>query len=293
PGGQTWGPCYSPRAAQRCLLPANIRTNVSVMHAEVDRVGIFIGGVQKAGTTSLHSYFMEHPALLAPRKKETHFFDNETVDWSNRDYRTDLHNKFYPKARLGAIAYDATPITIFWPPAVERILAYNPDAKFIFLFRDPIERAFSHWRMEIERNAESLPFSAAIREGRERLNGLPELHWDYRVYTYVERGFYGHQVERLLRQVPRDQLLFLSSTELATKPSAVLATIADFLSIEPFPETSPRRVFVGSASTELAEGDVEYLSTIFSEDTQRFAALTDLDVSDWLVCKPRTAALGR
>lgn len=43
------------------------------MPTEFDRVAIFIGGVQKGGTTSLHSYFSEHSCLLAPRKKETHF----------------------------------------------------------------------------------------------------------------------------------------------------------------------------------------------------------------------------
>jgi hypothetical protein len=251
-----------------------------------DRVGVFIAGVQKGGTTSLHSYLTEHPALLAPRNKETHFFDRETVDWNRPDYENAFHRKFYPHPRPGALAYDATPITIFWPPSIRRILDYNPESKFIFLFRDPIERAFSHWRMESGRGKESLSFSAAIREGRERLNGLPDLHPDRRVYTYVERGLYAQQLDRIFGLVPQKQLLFLSSTDLAYNPAATLARLSDFLSIAPFPDTSPRRVFAGPAvaDRDLQKRDIDYLRPIFIGDIRRFSTMTGIDVSNWLTC---------
>ncbi|MGP3699493.1 hypothetical protein [Rhodobacter sp. NSM] len=70
----------------------------------------------------------------------------------------------------------------------------------ILPLRDPVERAHSHWRMEVARGNESLSFSEAIREGRARVarNG--------RVFTYVERGFYGAQLERLETCFPREQV---------------------------------------------------------------------------------------
>ena len=255
-----------------------------------ERVEIFLAGVQKAGTTSLHTYLAEHPQLLAPRKKETHFFDRESVDWARPDYENDFHRPFYPEWNGDLLAYDATPITIFWPPSIERILDYNQRAKFIFLFRDPIERAFSHWRMEVGRDAESLPFAAAIREGRRRMDGLPDLHPDRRVYSYVERGMYAEQLDRALALVPRDQMLFLPSQDLETDPFRTLGRIADFLSISPFRDTSPRRVFVGQPSVgkDLEQSDVDYLRAIFREDTRRFASLTGIDVSHWLVTQQST-----
>lgn len=251
------------------------------------RVGVFIAGVQKGGTTSLHSYFAEHPALLPPRKKETHFFDRETVNWNKPDYETAFHRKFYPRPRPGALPYDATPITIFWPPSVGRILDYNPQAKFIFLFRDPIERAFSGWCMESGRGAESLPFPTAIREGRERLNGLPELHPDRRVYTYVERGLYAQQLDRIFGLAPQSQLLFLSSKDLARNPVETLARVSDFLSIAPFPDMSPRRVFASQpiAGEPIQKRDIDYLRPIFIDDTRRFSTMTGIDVSNWLTCR--------
>jgi len=260
------------------------------MSSDIEPVGIFIAGVQKAGTSALHSYFAEHPDLLAPRKKETHFFDNETtVDWARPDYEHDLHDRFYPRPRPGARAYDATPITIFWPPSIERIVRYNPWAKFIFLFRDPIERAFSNWRMEVGRAAERLDFSEAIREGRRRLDGLPELHSDRRLYSYIERGLYAEQLDTVLERVPRERLLFLSSFDLASRPKQVLADISTFLGIAPFPNFRPRKVFVGNADAANApsDGDVDYLRAIFASDTERFSALSGIDTSTWLTLKSK------
>lgn len=256
------------------------------MPSEFDRVSIFIGGVQKGGTTSLHSYFAEHPRLLAPRQKETHFFDDErSVDWDCPDYQGQFHDRFYLQSKPDALAYDATPITIFWRPSVERILAYNQNAKFIFLFRDPIERAFSHWSMEFGRGAETLAFSSAIREGRERLSGLPKLHPDRRVFTYVERGFYARQLDRILMLVAPEQILFLSSAELAAQPAICLSRVEHFLGIQPFPCVKSRRVFAGRgcSNERLSERDIDYLRTIFHEDSVRFSAMTGIDISDWLV----------
>ncbi|MGH6848408.1 MAG: hypothetical protein ACREC0_13525, partial [Methylocella sp.] len=112
-------------------------------------VSIFVCGVQKGGTTSLHAHFREHPALSPPNRKEIHFFADETQDWAAPDY-TALHS-FFATEDGDRFRFDVTPIYIFWPPSIERIRAYNPSAKLIFLFRDPFERAWSQWCMEYAR----------------------------------------------------------------------------------------------------------------------------------------------
>lgn len=251
---------------------------------ENQQVGVFIGGVQKAGTTSLHSYFAEHPSLLAPDRKETHFFDDETgIDWSRPDYDRDFHRRFYGSFGTDRIAYEATPITFFWPPSIGRIMEYNPAAKFIFLFRDPVERAFSHWSMEFDRGAESLSFSRAIRAGRDRLRSVPRLHPDQRTYSYVERGFYAAQLERALSLVPLEQIRMFSSRELACEPARTLAAIAEFLCIPPFPNAQKRKAFVGSSSGRtMPVDDSSYLKAIFAEDAARFSAMSGLDTTSWL-----------
>ncbi|WP_136617633.1 MULTISPECIES: hypothetical protein [Mesorhizobium] len=50
------------------------------------RLGLIVGGVQKAGTTSLFGYLSETPQMATPSVKETHFFDDEARNWFRPDY---------------------------------------------------------------------------------------------------------------------------------------------------------------------------------------------------------------
>jgi hypothetical protein len=253
------------------------------------KVGVFVIGVQKCGTTSLASYLAEHPQMLAPRRKEMHFFDNEVdVDWKNPDYEHFAQN-YSTEARAERQPYDATPIYIFWPPSIGRILAYNPQARFVVIFRDPVERAYSQWCMEYAKKKESLPFHLAIREGRWRLRGLDELAPAQRVYTYVERGFYGRQVRRLLSQVERERVLFLLSDSLLTETKECLQELSAFLEISAFPKTEPRRESARGEiayPSELRPEDRLYLRDLYVPDIADFAKITGLDVSDWLAGNP-------
>jgi hypothetical protein len=249
-----------------------------------EKVGIFIAGVQKGGTSSMHCYLSAHPELAAPSRKETHFFDDESRDWRAPDYSA-LH-RLFPPADGGRQRFESTPITLFWPPALERIRAYNPAAKLILLFRDPIERAWSNWRMEHARGAETLPFGAAIREGRTGLGPDP-LAMERRFFSYVERGFYAGQVRRALQLFPREQMLFLRSADLLERQAATLAAVAEFLRVSPFPDLAPARAHrsLDGLPPEPPAGDVAYLREVFRADVIEFSGLTGLAVTDWLTMR--------
>jgi hypothetical protein len=250
-------------------------------------VNIFVAGVQKAGTSSFHNYLATHPALLRPTKKETHFFDDESIDWARPDYRR--FHAFFPPHDGSRRLFESTPIYLFWPPSLARIRAYNPDARLIVLFRDPIERAWSQWCMGYAKEKDPVPFQIAIRQGRSRLRGLPRLHPAWRIYSYVERGFYGQQVEELFRIFPRQQLLLLRSRDLELDPGGTLDRVAEFLGIQPFENVRPRhdhkRRPVNYPSRLLKE-DIGYLRGIFRDDILNFAKLTGLSVDDWPTINP-------
>ena len=243
-------------------------------------VQAIIAGVQKGGTTSLFRYLQNHPELQPPQQKELHFFDNESVDWNKPDYQI-LHSAFGP-VNDKRKAFEATPIYIFWPPALSRIKSYNPEMKLIFLFRDPIERAWSNWKMEIGRGRETLPFTLAIREGRKRLQNIDQLDRPWRLFSYVERGFFSGQVKKVLELFPRDQLLFLRSNDLKTDHRGTLRAITDFLQIDPLPDVAPRFDHrTRPVNYRLSGADVEFLRTTYRPDVLEFSKLTDLSVSDW------------
>lgn len=256
-------------------------TNSDSAPAPVDRVDFLVAGVQKGGTTALFSYLDEHPGLNMAPEKEVHFFDDEdTVDWSRPDYAA-YHRRF--TAGKPGPAGEATPIYIYWPNSLERIRAYNPAMKLILLFRDPAERAWSQWRMEYARGAETEPFGWCVREGRERVRGAspPGSH---RVFSYVERGFYGEQLRRLLRSFSREQLLLLRSGDLKQDPDGVLRQVCGFLGVPLLKAVSPREVHVGApdvGSGGMPPADRAHLREVFADDLADFGSLSGLDVDAW------------
>jgi hypothetical protein len=237
---------------------------------------------QKGGTTTLHNYLRWHPQLCAPLQKKPHMFDNEAVNWHAPDFSA-YHRMYYPTPEQ--ILFDATPIHGFWQPSLERIAAYNPRAKLIFLFRDPFARAWSHWCMEWARGAEHLTFAEAIREGRARMPAEAPLDGAHRVFSYVERGRYGEQVARALRYFPREQMLFLKTETFARDHMAVLGEVTRFLGIRDFPTLLPRR---DNARPDAnyppgpSEEDLALICGELAQDTRMFAELTGMDISDWM-----------
>jgi hypothetical protein len=232
-------------------------------------VDLVVIGVQKAGTTALFDYLADHPGFAPSRVKETHFFDDERQDWACPDYEA-YHRHFDPAA-VGVRA-EATPIYVYWPNSLERLKAYNPQARLVLMLRDPVARAWSHWRMETARGAETQPFAWCIRQGRARL--FASQPWGFhRDYSYVERGFYGEQVEHLLQLFPREQVLILTDEELRVDPDASLARVSAFAGASAPPPMRPRQVHVGSDLGALDPGDAAYLRELYRRDAERLADL--------------------
>lgn len=250
------------------------------MTTEASGVTFLVAGVQKGGTTALFDYLREHPALCLPAAKELHFFDDETgVDWSAPDYGA-YHAPFLAERPApGAVWGEATPIYTYWPNALERIRAYNPAMKLIVVLRDPVERAWSHWRMERARGAETLAFADCIRAGRTRVAQAADGSGAHRVHSYVERGFYGAQIERLFANFPRQQVLLTRSDDLRGDPARILRNACDFLQISAFESVVAKESHVGvKARPEetMTVEDVDLLSKVYADDQKKLKSLTGI-----------------
>lgn len=247
---------------------------ISPLNPGDGRLGFLIAGAQKCGTTTLDAYLRAHPALEMAATKEVHFFDEEdTVDWRTPDYAP-LHAHY--SGSLERLRGESTPITLYWTPAHWRILRYNPDMRFIFMLRDPVERAWSHWRMNIRRELDHLPFPEAIRTGRMRVLEDPMQSGLARHSSYIERGWYGRQVAWLTTLFPIENMLFLRQEDLAARPDEVLGRVADFLRVAPFAPVQPMRLNVADADGlgHMNAADRAYLTEMFRRDLMRLKALT-------------------
>jgi hypothetical protein len=239
------------------------------------RVAFLIAGVQKAGTTALFEHLQGEPELSLPAVKEAHFFDDETQDWGTPDYGA-YHARFVPFD--GRPRGEATPIYLYWPQSLARIRRYNPAMKLIVLLRDPVERAWSHWKMEYARGAEARPFAWCIRQGRQRLFDADP--WGFhREFSYVERGFYGEQMARLFDLFPRGQVLTLTAGDLRHEATRTLGRVRGFLGLRNAAPAAAREAHVArdiDYGEGLSAADAAHLNRIYARDQDRLAELVGL-----------------
>lgn len=180
-------------------------------------------GAMKSGTSSLHYYLTQHSQVIAPLRKEVHYFDlnlQRGESW----YRANFGRLDEPGLNL-----DSSPYYLFHPGVPERAHALVPQARLIVLLRDPVRRAYSHYWHECDKGREPLSFEDAIAAEPERIgraheqlaNGEIERSTAHQYFSYLARGRYAEQIERWLRFYPRERLLVLRFEELAADPLAV------------------------------------------------------------------------
>jgi hypothetical protein len=243
------------------------------------RVDFVIGGTQKGGTSALDSFLRQHPEICMPEtKKELHFFDRENEDTDHTKY----HANFKPKPKQRVIG-EASPIYMYWETAPYRIWKYNPKMKWILVLRNPVERAFSAWNMETKRGKEKLSFAEVIEKETERCReALPLQH---RVYSYVDRGFYAHQVRRLFNIFGKDNCLILLNEELRNDHKKTLRRVFEFLGVDPSFVPPQASVFEQEYSDKIDNQLRSRLNDTFYFDIKELERLLGRDLSAWYAKK--------
>jgi hypothetical protein len=243
------------------------------------RVDFVIGGTQKGGTSALDSFLRQHPEIcMSTTRKELHFFDREA---ENADYK-EYHANFKPKPQHRVFG-EASPIYMYWETAPDRIWKYNPKMKWILALRNPIERAFSAWNMETKRGKEKLSFAEAIEKESERCReALPLQH---RVYSYIDRGFYAHQVRRLFKIFGQQNVLVLLSEELRNAHQETLRRVFEFLGVDSSFVPPEASVFEQEYSDKIDNQLRAHLIDTFQADIKELEKLIEKDLSSWYEAK--------
>jgi hypothetical protein len=110
----------------------------------------------------------------------------------------------------------------------------------IAILRNPIERAWSHYLMNVQAGREKLDFERALDEEQERLNSTvkledpngPLLH-----YSYQFRGRYAEQLDRWMSFFPKSQLLVINYHSFFENPWQEIQKVYRFLGVAPLYDT--------------------------------------------------------
>jgi hypothetical protein len=256
-------------------------------------------GAQKAGTTSLHRYLSDHPAVLTASVKEVRYFNRFYArgdEWYRAHFPLALRARAIVRTTgVAAQIGEASAVYLFDPRVPARAHAFDAGLRLISVLRDPVERAYSHYQMEIRWGRETLPFDEAIAREEEELPALLARAVAHPLDTsdggfprsYLARGRYAEQLERWLAFFPRQQLLILTSDELLADPARVVRSVERFLDLpEHVRETYPLEGV--RAYPPLAPDLRDRLARLFEPENRRLEQLLGREVP-WSLQRRREA----
>jgi hypothetical protein len=189
-------------------------------------------GAARSATTTLYYLLIQHPKIFLPSIKETRFFSQDYekgLVWYKQKYYADVVNE----TAIG----DISPVYSIDERCSERIFReLGKDVKFIFMLRNPVERAYSHYCMLRNHQFEDLPFEKALTLDEQfRIEKSLRYYNHQYGYQYLKESRYWLSIQRYLRYFARDRIKFIVFEEFVEDMEAHLAEILNFLEVkEPY-----------------------------------------------------------
>lgn len=184
---------------------------------------VFLVGAAKCGTSSLHHYLDQHPAVSMTSDKEPSIFTSRS--WRDELPRYgQLLDPSAPVRGESSTNYSKYPAFSDVPGRIAEVV---PDALLIYVVGDPIPRCIAHYAQNVAAGIETRAIGEAVSDFDDPRN------------TYVWAGRYATQLERYLEHFPLSSVLVLDQADLLGDRLTTIRKVFRFLSIdEGF--TSPR-----------------------------------------------------
>ncbi|MFL6206816.1 MAG: sulfotransferase family protein [Acidimicrobiales bacterium] len=176
---------------------------------------LIVIGAQKCGTSTLHSLLGQHPQICMSTVKELNFF---TWHWERG---LDWYASQFDDAPVRGEATPEYTMQPGWPEVPARMAASVPDARLVYLTRDPVERIASQWMHATASGVWNASFEDTVRDP-----GFPDSN-------FVVRSRYWSQEAAYLRHFAEEQLLVASMDQLVSDTEATLARILAHVGLDP------------------------------------------------------------
>lgn len=177
----------------------------------------FLIGAPKAATTSLAYLLDQHPQIFISKPKEPFFF--------SREEKWNLGWKWYESCFIGsekalAIGDASTDysLTDTYSECLDRISKYQPDARIIYILRDPLQLIESFWLEKLRSKETLLSFNKAVKKEP----------------IFVESCLYYKHYNAYNNYFSSDKILILFFEDFIKNPNATLARVVSFLNLNSF-----------------------------------------------------------
>jgi len=197
----------------------------------IKKVDFFIVGAPKSGTTALAHYLSQHPNVCFSNPKEPHFFADDFEKFKSVKNLYEYHDLFIDTGKLwgeGSVWY------YYSDTAIENIMNYNPQAKIIFMMRNPLEMVVSMHNQALFTLDETIEnFEEAWRKIPERKQGksIPFSCRNKKILFYDEIGKYDFYLKKIYQYVNKDKVKVILFDEFKKNNLGIYKEILNFLEL--------------------------------------------------------------
>lgn len=239
---------------------------------------VVVIGAMKCATTAVHCYLDAHPDVAMSRPKELNFFNgpehtppgdvstwwrcgqwHRGVEWYARHFDPEA-----PVRGESSPAYTSPS----YPEVPARMAQLLPDARLVYLVRDPVDRAVSQYAHHRRDGAEHRPLAQALLDEDTQ---------------YVARSRYAERLRPHLEHRRNDQVLVVVQEHLRDRPRQQLARLYDFLGVDPDwwgPELEVP-IHEGDGQPDCPAGLRRAFLELVSDDLAHLAGLLGDEAPEW------------
>ncbi len=179
---------------------------------------LFIVGHPRSGTSSLHRYLNQHPDIFMTAIKEPNYFALDFRDDSDEYHRKELYFPYrltsqylrlYKNWQDEKIGGEASATNLCSKVSAQEIYRFNPEAKIIMMFREPVSFLYSYHsatRFALGEHHKNFEAALAAEKNRRQGQGLSKRVIAPSWLFYSEFIKYADQISRYLDYFDKDQI---------------------------------------------------------------------------------------
>jgi hypothetical protein len=206
---------------------ATVRKRALPVAAAVRRPNLFVIGAMKSGTTYLNKLLNTHPQIFMCTPEEPSYFVEQhdlrrlwpkawdLGFWRDEDCYLSLFEAADDAVFVGEASTSYTK-RIVAPGVPERIRRFNPDARFVYVMRDPVQRTISHYWHMVRFHAEKRPMLEAIKAHPH----------------YLDTSHYARQLLPYLDLFGPERVFTLTFDELTQSPRVTMSRLFAWLGLD-------------------------------------------------------------